>query len=231
MIVGCPKEIKNEEYRVGMTPNGAKDFVNAGHAAEEDAAAAVVLLEMSGAGLDGQLAGDLAHREEQRVSAARQLHRLEGDTADVGLEHALREILRIGRGQMQIRVQDLARLEQRPLLRKRLLDLVDHVCLGEHVFDVGELGAGRLVLFVAEARTDTCAGLDDHLVAGPHEVLGAVWRHGDAVLLVLDLLGDTDDHDSSSLSIPMITLSVRTLLKVHTMWQSSTRERPHKPRK
>ena len=31
MIVGCPKEIKNEEYRVGMTPNGVKDFVAAGH--------------------------------------------------------------------------------------------------------------------------------------------------------------------------------------------------------
>jgi len=31
MIVGCPKEIKNEEYRVGMTPNGVKDFVSAGH--------------------------------------------------------------------------------------------------------------------------------------------------------------------------------------------------------
>ena len=31
MIVGCPKEIKNEEYRVGMTPNGVKEFVRAGH--------------------------------------------------------------------------------------------------------------------------------------------------------------------------------------------------------
>ncbi len=31
MIVGCPKEIKNEEYRIGMTPNGVKDFVTAGH--------------------------------------------------------------------------------------------------------------------------------------------------------------------------------------------------------
>ena len=31
MIVGCPREIKNEEYRVGMTPNGVKDFVSAGH--------------------------------------------------------------------------------------------------------------------------------------------------------------------------------------------------------
>ena len=31
MIVGVPKEIKNEEYRVAMTPNGVKDFVRAGH--------------------------------------------------------------------------------------------------------------------------------------------------------------------------------------------------------
>jgi alanine dehydrogenase len=31
MIVGVPKEIKNEEYRVSMTPNGVKDFVRASH--------------------------------------------------------------------------------------------------------------------------------------------------------------------------------------------------------
>ncbi len=31
MIVGVPKEIKNEEYRVAMTPIGVKEFVRAGH--------------------------------------------------------------------------------------------------------------------------------------------------------------------------------------------------------
>jgi len=31
MIVGVPKEIKNEEYRVAVTPNGVKEFVRAGH--------------------------------------------------------------------------------------------------------------------------------------------------------------------------------------------------------
>lgn len=31
MIVGCVKEIKNNEFRVGMTPANAKDYVNAGH--------------------------------------------------------------------------------------------------------------------------------------------------------------------------------------------------------
>jgi len=31
MIVGVPKEIKVEEYRVGMTPSGVNEFVKAGH--------------------------------------------------------------------------------------------------------------------------------------------------------------------------------------------------------
>ena len=31
MIVGCPKEIKNNENRVGLTPAGAKALVMAGH--------------------------------------------------------------------------------------------------------------------------------------------------------------------------------------------------------
>ena len=31
MKVGCVKEIKNNEYRVGMTPDNAKSYVNAGH--------------------------------------------------------------------------------------------------------------------------------------------------------------------------------------------------------
>ena len=31
MIVGVPKEIKNEEYRVAVTPIGVREFVRAGH--------------------------------------------------------------------------------------------------------------------------------------------------------------------------------------------------------
>ena len=41
MIVGVPKEIKNEEYRVAMTPNGVKDFVRAGHTVVVEAGAGV----------------------------------------------------------------------------------------------------------------------------------------------------------------------------------------------
>ena len=31
MLIGIPKEIKNHEYRVGATPSGVRELVNAGH--------------------------------------------------------------------------------------------------------------------------------------------------------------------------------------------------------
>src|SRR5450756_2586665 len=41
MIVGVPKEIKNEEYRVAVTPNGVKEFMRAGHTVIVEKAAGV----------------------------------------------------------------------------------------------------------------------------------------------------------------------------------------------
>ena len=31
MKIGCPKEIKPQEFRVGMTPDAAREAVNNGH--------------------------------------------------------------------------------------------------------------------------------------------------------------------------------------------------------
>ena len=31
MLIGCPKEIKNQEYRVGLTPSNVADYVANGH--------------------------------------------------------------------------------------------------------------------------------------------------------------------------------------------------------
>ena len=31
MIIGVPKEIKNNEYRVAITPSGVREFVKNGH--------------------------------------------------------------------------------------------------------------------------------------------------------------------------------------------------------
>ena len=31
MLIGVPKEIKNHEYRIGLTPSGARELVSNGH--------------------------------------------------------------------------------------------------------------------------------------------------------------------------------------------------------
>ena len=43
MLIGIPKEIKNHEYRVGATPAGVRELVNAGHEVfvEKNAGAAI----------------------------------------------------------------------------------------------------------------------------------------------------------------------------------------------
>ena len=125
--------------RVGAHGAAADDddlgLRHAGDAAEEHAAAAVVLLQVSSAGLDGQLAGDLAHREEQRMGAGRGLDGLEGDGTDASGDHGVGELARIGGGHVEVREEDLPRPELVVLDRDGLLDLVDHVGAREHVVD------------------------------------------------------------------------------------------------
>jgi alanine dehydrogenase len=47
MLIGVPKEIKNNEYRVGLTPGGVRELVNAGHqvVVEHDAGAGIGLAD------------------------------------------------------------------------------------------------------------------------------------------------------------------------------------------
>ena len=41
MLIGCPKEIKNQEYRVGMTPAAAREVIAHGHRVLIEAGAGV----------------------------------------------------------------------------------------------------------------------------------------------------------------------------------------------
>ena len=109
---------------------------HAGHAAEQHAAAALLLLEIMGADLDRHPPGDLAHRLQQRQRAVIGGHRLIGDAGRARRDQAL-GLLGIGR-EVEIGEEQVARLEQGDLLRLRLLHLHDHVGCGE---DLG--GAGR----------------------------------------------------------------------------------------
>ena len=47
MIVGVPKEIKNHEYRVGLTPSSVVELVKHGHSVivEHDAGAAIDFID------------------------------------------------------------------------------------------------------------------------------------------------------------------------------------------
>ena len=56
---------------------------NAGNAAEKDAAAAVLLLEVGRADLDAHAAGDFAHRGEQRERTGAVADGLVGDARDL----------------------------------------------------------------------------------------------------------------------------------------------------
>ena len=41
MHIGCPKEIKPQEFRVGLTPNAVREAVNAGHSVTTETAAGI----------------------------------------------------------------------------------------------------------------------------------------------------------------------------------------------
>ena len=94
---------------------------HAGHAAEQDAAAAVRLLERPGAHLRGEPAGDLAHRREQRQLAVGRLDRLVGDRGDAGPDECPRQ--RLVCRDVQVREERQALAEPAVLLGDRLLHL------------------------------------------------------------------------------------------------------------
>jgi alanine dehydrogenase len=47
MIVGVPKELKDNEYRVALTPEGARELTHAGHRVLVERGAGQILAPMS----------------------------------------------------------------------------------------------------------------------------------------------------------------------------------------
>ncbi len=166
---------------------------HAGDAAHEHAAAAERLLQVRRADLCGHAAGDLGHRGEQRQRAVGKLDRLVGDAHGAGAEEA-HGLLVVG-GEVQVGVEDLAGAQPLDLDRLRLLDLDDHVGASEDlVGGVDELGTGGDVLGVGERGAVAGGLLDENRVAVRDELARAARRHADAELVVLDLLGHSNDH-------------------------------------
>src|SRR5262249_6249033 len=184
--------------RVGADHSAAEDgdpsAAHAGDATEEDALAAVLLLQGHRPYLDRHAARDLAHRAEERKAAVIELDGLVGDRGHLLLEKDLGQ-LRVDAGEVEVGVDDLPFLHARVLGGDRLLDLHDHLgALPDLVSGGDELRTGPGVVRVGKARADAGPGLDKYLVTSIDERLHRARDHADPVLANLDLLGDADDH-------------------------------------
>ena len=86
MIVGVPKEIKNEEYRVAVTPIGVKEFVRAGHNVVIQKGAGV------GSGFDGRgVQGGRRQDGQGRRRVRRGRHDRQGQGAAAGRVRQVQE--------------------------------------------------------------------------------------------------------------------------------------------
>jgi hypothetical protein len=166
---------------------------DAGRAAHQHAAAALVALEEVGALLGREPARDLAHRGEERQRAVVDLHRLVGEGRRPAGEQGLGDF-RVG-GQVEVGEQGQVGAEEPELLLHRLLDLHHHL-LRPGVLGPGhDVGARSLVVGVGDRRPLTGTGLDAHLDPVAFELPDPVRGHRHPVLGGLDLLRHADRSD------------------------------------
>src|SRR5262249_30450682 len=166
---------------------------HAGHAAEEDALAAALLLEEGRAHLHRHAPRDRRHRREERQAAVGLLDGLVGDAIDLALQHLVAELLR-GR-EVKVGVDDLPLAHEAELVGERLLHLDDHLgALPDLVARGDHLRAGLLEFVVGDAGAEPRAHLDEHGVAAAREDADAGGDHADAVLASLDFRRNANDH-------------------------------------
>jgi hypothetical protein len=96
---------------------------------------------------------------------------------------------------MEISEEDLAAPQHLAFARERLLDLHDHVgTLEDLTRAVGDDRARRNIFVVAKTRADACGGLHQHLVTALDQFRHGGGREPDPKFVVLDLLGNADQH-------------------------------------
>ena len=166
---------------------------HAGRASHQDAPAAVGTLQDRRTLLRSHAPGDLRHRRQQRKTAVGGLHGLIGDALHLPLCEERRQP-RV-RGQMQVGEQHLPLPEPFVLLGLRLLDLHDHVGLGEDLVGTGRDARARLdESRIVDRRAHARGSLDEHVVSGGGQLTDTFGRGGHPVLVVLDFLRDPDLH-------------------------------------
>ena len=105
-------------------------------------------------------------------------------------------------GKMQIGEQKLALPQHLAFIGLRFLDLDDHVGSGKNLGSSGEdHGTRRFVILIRKACANTCACLDQHLMAMGHGLHRGIGCDADTKLLRFNLFRTSDFH---SVSLPVI---------------------------
>ena len=166
---------------------------HARNAAQQHAAPAFLLLQAARADMRRHAAGHLGHRGEQRQRALRAGHGLVGDRGHAR-RHQVLGLLAVGR-EMQVGEQNLAGVELFALDSKRLLDLDDQFGARVDRIRIGrDLGAGRLVVGIGKTSAQPGIVLHQHAMAVGGQLAHRRRHQADAVFVILDLLGDADQH-------------------------------------
>jgi hypothetical protein len=169
----------------------------------------IITVAEEGPGLGCDLAGDLAHRRQQRQAAALVDDRLVGDAGGAGLGQPTRQL---GvRRQVQIGEQQVVGAQHRHLLRLRLLDSQDQLGLLEHAGRVGrDARALGGVLRVRDRRTLARPGLNDDLMTVLDQFPRTRRRQRHPVLVGLDLRRNSNFHVTNSLALKASQNSIRS---------------------
>ncbi len=169
MRIGIPKEIKNHEYRVALTPEGARELTQAGHA---------VMIE-TGAG-DGAGFADDAYRRAGATLVSDPADAWNADLLVKVKEPQADEVLRLHNGQLLFCYLHLA---PAPALAKNLLDSGVTAIAYETVSDAG----GGLPLLAP--MSDIAGRLAPQMGA-----LGLHKTHGGSGVLVSGMPGVAPAH-------------------------------------
>jgi hypothetical protein len=98
----------------------------------------------------------------------------------------------------------------------RLLHLHDQVGPGEDfVGPFDQLGARLLIFMIRQPRTCAGPGFDEHLVFAPRQLFHTDGQHGHAILVLLDLLRHTHDHEKTPSSGTSRACRIRNMMESH----------------
>ena len=184
--------------RSGRTDHPGADHENLGgfhprDAAQQHAFAAAGFFEEITPFLRGHTACDLGHRDQQRQRAVGTFDGLVGAAYRPAVDHGAGK--GFAAGEMEKREDQLVFADQLVLGGDGLLDLDDHFGTGIDIPDRGkDLRPYRRIGLVGKTAVHTGRSLHINRVAPFDELLGACGGKGNAILVVLDLFGNTDNH-------------------------------------